>query len=108
MLLNRTFWILVIALGISVVLFTFVVPSGRSDLKGASKSSHDSYAQELSKAWDKMADKYGAREPVSFDPFVPALFGIVGFAVVFGTNFWMKRRNRDAIERFFSHFKDKR
>jgi|GEM_PF-5152919 len=108
MLFNRTFWVLIIVLAASTALFVFAVPSGSPVITGSSRKGFDSYTKEVSGSWDKMTDKYGGPKAFEADLFLPVLVGMAGFGVVFGTNFWMKRRNRDAIERFFSHFKNKR
>lgn len=108
MLFNRTVWVLIAALILGGIVFIFVIPEGGPDRSEKTGASFDVYSKEVSESWDKLSDRYDVPKPVEIDIFSLSLLGICGVGTIAGINFWLKRRNRDVIERFFSHFKDKR
>ncbi|MCX5749387.1 MAG: hypothetical protein NTZ10_04005 [Candidatus Saganbacteria bacterium] len=105
--MNRTFWALVAIFLSCIVIFIFVLPPAGPDEAIDQQAGYKTYAKEISGSWDNITSKYGIPGSLDVDLFIPAIVGFAGIGMVLGTDIWMRRRNKDAIKRFFSHFKNK-
>lgn len=106
---NRTVWILIIALLGSLFAAPFLTPvvdyaqsTGNSQNRVIS-----SYMSEISNAWNRISSQYLTFRIPEFDLAGTAALALFGTVIVFGADFYIRRRTENVIKRLFTHNKDK-